>query len=233
MAWSFHITSRLATLDYQHLGTLSLIEGREIRVTLLPDADGALVTSHLTTTALAVLLYQRGLVVLKASAVAINGKAVVFLFEPNSRSCSLIEALVQRGHRMLADRFTAIDVLSDQPLVLLRHPLVQALAPRGRPLDSQRHNQGPTPAAEATPLVMIVYLQAGMANSMSSLAFRNSLSLVTHHSYPNCLLQPSDIPNVRRCSQIAGTVPLSRLVYRPDANDLPMQASLVEAALNV
>lgn len=245
MAWSYHVTPRLATLDYAELGTLTLIEGREIRITLKHNADTTLLPSYLTGTAMAVLLYQRGLIVLEASAVVLAGKAVVLLSNKDGGKSTLAAVLHRRGHNLLADSFTAIDFSHGKPVVLPAFPMIQldpqAVAAIG---EDPAHLQRLHPHAERcllqvtegfsdapAPLCLIFRLQTGIDNNVSYLPLQAALATVIYNSYPNSLLQPSGIEYLRQCSRLVSTTAVCQLTRRYDLSDLPEQAQMVEGTL--
>jgi hypothetical protein len=87
-----------------------LTGGREVAFELEGDTalDDAAV--FLTGTAIGILLHQRGQMALHASAIAVNGKAVVFCGPSGSGKSTIAAALVQRGHALVTDDLCSIDV---------------------------------------------------------------------------------------------------------------------------
>jgi hypothetical protein len=70
----------------------------------------------------ATLLYQRGLLVLHASAVEVDGHAVCFMGTSYFGKSSLAASLHTCGHRIVADDVTALDMRSDPPLAVPAFP---------------------------------------------------------------------------------------------------------------
>jgi hypothetical protein len=68
-----------AFVDYPDAASFLIHSGREIIVHLTPDADMRAVRLYLLGPILALLLHQRQLLVLHASAVSIRGRAVAFV----------------------------------------------------------------------------------------------------------------------------------------------------------
>jgi len=86
-----------------------ITEGREIAIDRAQGADEGAVRLLLLGPALAVLLHQRGLLVLHASGVVLGGRAVVFLGEKGEGKSTLAAALHARSNPLVADDVVAID----------------------------------------------------------------------------------------------------------------------------
>jgi hypothetical protein len=240
MAQAFHVTPRLATLDYASLGTLTVRGGRELRVTLLPAADESRLPGYLIATALAVLLYQRGLLVLQASAVAVAGVAAVFMAGSGGGKSTLAAKLHQQGHGLLAEDITAIDMRSGKPHVIPAAPLLQldgqsaaALgiaeagsndASQGKRVRLIEHGFARSP----TPLRTIYHLQPGTDNNIGYIPLPAGLTALSYHSYPTCLMQPSSQEHLRQCSRLVGAVMICELTRRCELADLGEQAQMIE-----
>jgi len=82
--------------------------GREIVVEPAVGAEAADIAIFLAGTALGILLHQRGQVVLHASAVRVNGKAVLFCGASGAGKSTLAAALAQRGFPLVTDDFCAV-----------------------------------------------------------------------------------------------------------------------------
>ncbi len=242
MAYAFHVTPRMATLDYAELGTLTVREGRTIEVTLRPGAREELLPYYLTGEAMAALLYQRGLLVFQASAIAIQGMAVVFLAGRGGGKSVLAAKLHQEGHTLLAEDVTAIDLRAGRPLVIPAAPMlrldqksVAALGcePAWR-LTAQFQTEKAVSVVERgfadapAPLRVVYHLQAGAENMIGHSSILAGVTTVRYHSYPDCLLQPGGIDHLQRCSTLASTVPVCTITYRQDLQALPELVEMIE-----
>ena len=87
-----------------------LTRGRTIAYQLEPAAEPDDVVAFLVGTIFGILLHQRGLVVLHASAVEQNGRAAVFLGTSGAGKSTLAAALVQRGYRLVTDDFCVVSL---------------------------------------------------------------------------------------------------------------------------
>jgi hypothetical protein len=90
-----------------------------------PDADPADIPAFVTGTVIGILLHQRGQIVLHASAVAVNGKAILFCGRSGAGKSTLAAALAQRGLPLVTDDLCAISIGADG---------VPTVAPDGRQL---------------------------------------------------------------------------------------------------
>jgi len=75
---------------------------------LSPDAEPADIPIFILGTAFGILLHQREQVVLHASAVRVNGKAILFCGPSGAGKSTLAAALAQRGFPLVADDLCAI-----------------------------------------------------------------------------------------------------------------------------
>jgi hypothetical protein len=94
--------------------------GREITFEAEPGADAGDIPIFLLGTAYGILLHQREQIVLHASAVRVNGKAILFCGPSGAGKSTLAAALAQRGYPFITDDFCAVTVTEDgTPMV---HP---------------------------------------------------------------------------------------------------------------
>jgi hypothetical protein len=243
MAAAFHVTPRFATLAYAGLGTLTVRNGCELAVTPLPDADEAQLPTALTGAALAVLLYQRGLLVLQASAMAIDGVAAVFLAGGGSGKSTLAAKLHQRGHTLVAEDITAIELRAGPPAVIPAAPLLRldgatslrlGIEARADPSQGAATRKGVRLvehgfARAQAPLGVIYHLHIGGDNNIAHVPLQTGLAAVLYHSYPACLLQPGGIEHLQRCSRLVGAVPVCELIRRDDLCELPELVQMIES----
>ena len=83
-----------------------------------PDADEQLVRLYLLGPALAILLHQRQLLVLHASAVSVNGQVSVFAATKGEGKSTFAAAMHSRGHPLVADDLLPIDLRDQQRLLV-------------------------------------------------------------------------------------------------------------------
>ena len=97
------------------VATYLVDEGRHITVDVDEGADASLVRLSLLGAALALALHQRGLLILHASAVRMNGYGVAFAGLNGAGKSTTAALLVERGHELIADDVVAIDLNDARP----------------------------------------------------------------------------------------------------------------------
>lgn len=96
--------------------------GQALNVDVASDVSDSELHTSLFGLALGVLAHQRGTPLLHASALQIDGRAVVLAGHGGTGKSTTARALVHRGHRLLADDQVVID-----PELLLIHPSFPAM----------------------------------------------------------------------------------------------------------
>ena len=96
-----------------------LTGGRDIVVAPEADSDPGDVPIFILGTVFGILLHQREQIVLHASAVAVNGKAVVFCGPSGAGKSTLAAALAHRGYPLVTDDVCGLSLHDDGPTV---HP---------------------------------------------------------------------------------------------------------------
>lgn len=112
-------------LSFPRVGSFRIRGGREIVVEPLPGVDEAVVRLSLLGPALAVLLHQRGFLVLHASCVVMDGAAVAFLGDSKWGKSTTAAALYRSGRPLVADDVLAVDLRSGSPTVRRAFPQVK------------------------------------------------------------------------------------------------------------
>ena len=109
-------------LTYGDVGVMTVRDGRRIEVAPVHGASRRTVRLAVLGQGMAVLLHQRGFLVLHASAVEIAGRAVAFLGDSGSGKSTLAAALHARGHRLVADDVVAVRIGRQGPEVYAGFP---------------------------------------------------------------------------------------------------------------
>jgi len=99
-------------LTVKDVGRYLVTHGRDIVVEPLPDCSEDLVRVFLLGSTFGALLHQRHLLVMHASSIETARGAVLFVGPRGHGKSTLLAALVDRGHAMLADDVTAVSVES-------------------------------------------------------------------------------------------------------------------------
>ncbi|NJK41564.1 MAG: hypothetical protein HC934_09795 [Acaryochloridaceae cyanobacterium SU_2_1] len=98
-----------ALLYLRRCGVFLVQGGSKIVIIAQPDLSLDSLCYALLSLVMAVLLYQRGRLVLHGSTAIISGSAVTFLGDSGAGKSSTLAALYAQGHGMVADDLTAVD----------------------------------------------------------------------------------------------------------------------------
>lgn len=110
---TWQIAGERLLLRLPGIGRFLVADGKEIVVALDPAADDADLPIFVLGTALGILLQQRQQIVLQASAVLVNGRAVLFCGASGSGKSTLAAALAARGYPLVADDICTITFAAD------------------------------------------------------------------------------------------------------------------------
>ncbi|MFZ9035064.1 MAG: hypothetical protein ACO2ZM_02970 [Francisellaceae bacterium] len=98
----------LILLDIANIAHFKIIQGREIRLVTDNRVDAQMLGLFLCSTVFALLLLQRGFLILHASAVIINHRALIFLGDSGVGKSTLALGFHQQGYEVAADDLCAI-----------------------------------------------------------------------------------------------------------------------------
>ena len=101
-----------------HVARFLLSGGHEIMFEAAAGVEAADLSIFLTGTVLGILLHQRGQVVLHASAVRVNSKAVLFCGASGAGKSTLAAALAQRGFPLVTDDFCAATISGNGEVIV-------------------------------------------------------------------------------------------------------------------
>lgn len=244
--FSFNGTQEIC-IRSKSAGTFSIRCGREITVEPSPGAAEDLLRLFILGPALAMLLYQRGMLVLHASAVSVAGGGIAFLGFSGWGKSTTAAALHARGHGVIADDVVAVQTdledvkraptvwpgypqlklwpetsasLGVPPEALL--PLHHASVKQARRVDE---NFSPAPL----PLRRLYVLAEGDAQDIERLTPQQSVIELVRHSFGTRLFssQPGGA-HFSRCAALAKRLPVHRLTRPRSLDELPLLAQLVE-----
>jgi hypothetical protein len=114
---TWQLSGKQLLLHVPNVARFLLTDGREIMVGPEPAAGESDVSIFILNTAFGILLHQRDEVVLHASAVRVNGRAVLFCGASGGGKSTLAAALVQRGYPMVADDICRLAANGSGPVV--------------------------------------------------------------------------------------------------------------------
>jgi hypothetical protein len=230
------------------VGTFRVCGGHEIIVAPASDVGAHVLRPFILGPALAVLLHQRGRLVLHASAVAVNGRAVAFLGGSGWGKSTMAGALRKlAGHAIVTDDVLALDVgergqvnvypgfpqLKLWPEVAVSLGDVPETLPLVHPLLKKRC-LGVASGFSVTPLPLgrVYVLVEGEAQVIEALRPQEALVELIRHSFAPQLLTTADASkHFTQCARLADSASFLRL-KRPRALEaLPSLVRWVEEDL--
>ncbi|MFN8512769.1 MAG: hypothetical protein U0232_02535 [Thermomicrobiales bacterium] len=223
-------------LAYPEVGRFLVREGREVVVALRPGADERDVRLSLLGPVLAVLLHQRGLLVLHGSAVALGDGAVGLLGHAGAGKSTLAGAFLAAGYRPLADDLTVVDLTGPTPTALPGFPQLklwpqsvtalggnpETLPALGARVEKRARRLAAGFAPEPLPLRRLYVIADGERVASEPLAGQEALVELVRHSFCAVLLPAGGQgEHFRQCAALLRMVPLSRLARPKEFAALP------------
>lgn len=230
--------------ELEGIGKLLVTDGKTILIDPLPGVTETMLAPNILGAGMSVILRQRGLLVLHASAVAMNGKAVAFMGGSGWGKSTLAKALHDQGHQLITDDVLAIQTNQHEPIVFPAFPRVklwpEAATFLGHDINtffktspnalklSCRFNHGfqETPL----PLVRIYVLAKGDAHEITPLPPQDAFAdLVRHTRAVNVLTEDKFLAShLQQCSSLIRQISFCRFTRKPSLADLPYLVKLVE-----
>ena len=116
---TWQIAGERFLLRIPNVARFLLSAGREIAFEPEANADAGDIPIFILGTVFGILLHQREQIVLHASAVRVNGKAVLFCGDSGAGKSTMAAALAKRGYPLVTDDVCAITIINGVPMV---HP---------------------------------------------------------------------------------------------------------------
>lgn len=240
----FAADAQSTRITYPPVGSLLVRSGEEIVIDPIPGAEEGLVRQVILGPALAILLTQRGLTTLHASAVQIAGGGVIFVAGAGAGKSTTAAALHARGHPLVADDAVAVGGSPGNPVLLPGFPRLKlwpSAAERvGIPEDEltvlyqdfdKRGWHVPDGfAPEPVPPTHIYVLVEGDSIAIEPISPADSVLELIRHAHGVMALQGIDpAAQLRRTAAIAESVRTCRLTRPLSLDTLAEVADAVEA----
>lgn len=236
------IATEEAILYSKNLGVFLVRGGREIVVIPVPDVEDRLIRLYIVGTIMAILLYQRGLLVLHASVVDIDGSAVAILGQSGAGKSSTAAALHAHGHNIIADDVCAVSLDTPTPTVFPGFPQIklslEAAATLGYDIESLHllHSQEKRRAYRVTqgfshnplPLKRLYALAEDTALRIKPLGFQETVMQLVLNSRPTTLFHSGGAAHFLQCTKLAKQLTIHRLERPRSLSSLPDLAQLIE-----
>ncbi len=214
--------------------------GREIIIDPEPGADNLLLQGYIVGAAMAILLNQRGRLVLHASAVNVFGKGVAFLGASGAGKSSIAAGLMMRGHSLLVDDLVSIDIKTDTAVIYPGFPQLKISKDLAESLDNRdtqleymddldekqnyrlmnRFHQDSIEVKQ----IYVLELSEGDQLEIQELPLQQSVIELVRYSMPTSIAQYDKVANFNKCVKLAELTDIYRLV-RPLSLELIAHAA--------
>ncbi|WP_248277167.1 serine kinase [Brasilonema octagenarum] len=231
-------------LENSTVGRFLVELGHKIVVEPDPGIDEDLLRPFILGPAIAVLLRQRGLLVLHASSIAVKGGAIAFLGHSGWGKSTLAEAFHTKDYSILTDDLMAVKMDTDQPIVFPGFPQVKLWSdaatslghtPENLPLLHSMTEKRVLRFSEGfcqklLPLKRLYVLDKGTKHTIEPLHPANAFMELVRYSRAVNLLQTPDFTKTHfeQCQKLVKQVPVCRLQRQFSLDALPDLVKLIE-----
>lgn len=238
-----NVTKKEAILFWNGVGTFQIRGGREITIDPNPTVDEERLRLFLLGPVLALLLWQRGYLVLHASAVEIGEEAVAFVGGCGWGKSTLAAGLHSRGYNLLADDVVAVHMDGQRNRVFPGFPRMKLwpdvaaglgysleALPRIYPdIEKRSCMASAGPSQKALPLGLIYVIEEGLFHNVETLTPQEACIELVRHSYGIQRFQGVGADeHFLQCAKLANSVSCRRLRRRRSIEDLGHLLRLVE-----
>ena len=251
-ATAFRFEPTRQYLSWQAVGAFMISGASRIDVDPAPGIDDPLLAFPLLGPVMALALHQRGLLVLHASAIAVDGRSVIFMGDKGAGKSTTAGAMIRAGHRLLTDDVVALDLSDpDRPMILPGFPQLKLAAdaagairleqadvrPQVHPqIDKAQHRLREGFAAEPVPVSRLYVLERGGQAAVSPLTGGAALPAIIKFSYITRFGRqalPGDLAatHLSQCARIAGRIGVNRLEVPTGLARIDEAVAAIEADL--
>jgi hypothetical protein len=239
----FSLAPKEDYLFWQGIGSFLVRGGRDIVVDPSPDLDERMLRLFILGPALAMLLHQRGRLLLHASAVAVGDEAVLFLGNVGWGKSTMAAALHARGHALVTDDVAALQVEKSCPILFPGLPQLKLWPevlvslgddPEKLPRCNAQFEKRALPTVHkfsSVPLAVkrIYVLDEGNAPEILPLRPQEALLELIRHTYGD--LGVGSTSHFLKCASIVDKVTVCSLRRQKSLSQLPDVVQLIEEDL--
>jgi hypothetical protein len=231
------------------IGAFLIRDAREIVIDPLPGVDESSIRQILLGIIMTILLRQRGWIVLHASGVRVRESAVIFLGSSGAGKSTVAAAFAAQGHQVGTDDIAAIrrhdsgyELLPSFPRIRLHAPTAPLLGHTGEswplPLDTRgkrSYQLSEDFSDRFLPLQRIYLLAEGSPIRVETVETSGILQGLIWQSFirPLKMSAAMRLQHFQQCLDLAGRVPVRRLVCPRRLADLPALVRSVESDLAI
>lgn len=241
----WEISRENAVLIIKGLGTFHVRQGRDITINPAAHFDEQMIQTVIINSLLAIVLFQRKMLVLHASSVRIDGAAVAFLGASGAGKSLIAGALCARGHSLVTDDVARVQLLSGLPHVYPGYPMIK-MKPRessmlgfphqcNRPLHEKEQRYACSAHDGFTtlpcPLSHIFVLAVDEERAIQTLSKKESFMELIKNSAPAIWNLLPDQWHFSNIEELIEKVPVSLLKREECIEALPEHVGMIEEYL--
>jgi hypothetical protein len=228
---------------YYKIGRCRVRHGREIIGEPMPGSDVKVLGGLAQGLGISILLHQRGYVTLHASCVNLGSGAIAFLGDSTAGKSFVAAALHSRGHAVVADDVTAVEVDGSVPTVYPAFPGLHLMPDAARYFGYSAVGAAREATSEekvacrfpgeftqhGVPLRRLYVLDEGPSVRIERVASHRSVFELVRYSYWIRLVHDARPASYfLQCARLCQTVPVLRLIRPRCASAMPEVIRLVE-----
>jgi hypothetical protein len=240
--WCFKVHNSKAFFYLRDAGVFLIEDGSKVTFVPVENPSAELTRIALIETVMAMLLYQRGRLVLHGSGVNINGNGVVFVGKSGQGKSSTAGAFHRHGYEIITDDVAPINLSQQEPTVAPGFPQLKlgeeiaaelghdfATLPILYPSEAKRcyrPQQGFSLAS--LPLKRIYMLADAPEFSIEAINPTEAVFELSRNSRPTSVSHAKDQKHFTRCANFARNFTVYRLNRPRDLALLPQLVQIVE-----
>lgn len=236
-------TEKDAIVFQYRIGSAQVRDGKEIVIDPRAGVDEHELRLFLLGPVFATLLHQRGHLVLHASAVNLNNRAVAFLAEPGGGKSTSAATFLARGYPLVTDDILAVSVDGAAPpmtypafpFIKISPNVADALgddvrtAPRVSAQSDKRIHSTRDFSGSALTLSRMYVLSEGETFKIERMTAQEAFVALVHHTFVIHILDSLEkVAHFQQCSALANAVPMAHLKRPRSLNVLDQIVDLVE-----
>jgi len=237
----WRINRKEAVLSFGGVGTFHILEGREIAVMPASNANPSVIRQYIIGTGMAILLYQRGYLVLHASSVLIGASAIALVGIPGSGKSSIAAAMSTLGYDVITDDVAVIDTDTDPPSLFSGHHQIRLSSEPAEVLGYNPDDEYPSLDVYGkhcyqipnrlpqgpVPLGQLYSISEGQEMLINRIPPQSAVIDLILHSIPTRWSLPEEEQHFAQCMDIAKRIPLFSLQRSSEVRELPKLAKLI------
>ncbi|MEC4896290.1 MAG: hypothetical protein SAL07_18275 [Oscillatoria sp. PMC 1051.18] len=244
--WHFQLSRQQAFFYLQDTGLFRVENGNKIEIILTPETSLTLMRQYLVGIVMSVLLYQRGMLVLHASAVNFQGSAVAFLGVSGQGKSSTAAALHTQGYTLINDDVAPVNLGKGKatitpgfPQIKLSEEIATALGydfesfDLLHPVESKRGYRFTNNLVQKPLPIRRIYLLAdGDELKIEPLTPQQAVIELSRHAHPSSLYYSKDPSHFFQCVTLAQECTIYRLVRSRNLALLPKLVDAIAEHIN-